>query len=149
MPQIMDQALLLRSKDRLIPIKEVGHDAGDKKIREHAVTKDFAANEDRGQQGIGSAAEDGRIAKGHDKLRRQAEQGSQQTAQTGADGKQRRHLSADESGGESENREQRFQDPVIPVNPAAGKSQFHQIFLRFPRTVPMGPAASLPPGQYP
>ena len=98
-------------------VADVGDGADDEEGGEAIEAEDFAGDEDGGPECVACACEYGGEAEGCGEREWDSEHSCDKDSECGADGEKRSDDTANESGGERENRECEFQNPVIPGNP--------------------------------
>ena len=114
---------LLLFVNRLPAVADVSDRADDEECGEAIESEDFAGNEDGGPECVACAGEYGGEAEGCGERERDSERSCDEDSECGADGEERGDDTADESGGERENRDGKLYNPIIPVNP--GGSSYH------------------------
>lgn len=108
---------LLLLVNGLSAVADVGDCADDEKCGEAIESEDFAGDEDRCPERVACACEHGGKAECCGEGDGHSEHSRNEYAKRSADGKKRGDDTADEAGGEREDCECEFQNPVISGNP--------------------------------
>ena len=118
---------LLLLINRLSAVAHVCHGADDEECGEAMESEDFAGDEDGGPECVACAGEYGGEAEGCGERERDSEHSCDEDSECGADGEKRGDDTADESGGECENRDGELYNPIIPVNPGGSSNSIYCI----------------------
>ena len=108
---------LLLLVNRLPAVAHVCHGADDEECGEAMESEDFAGDEDGGPERVACAGEYGGKAEGCGEREWDSEHSCDKDSECGADGEERGDDPADKSGGEREDCEGEFQNPVVSGNP--------------------------------
>jgi len=103
--------------NRLSAVTHICHGADDEECGEAIEAEDFSGDEDGGPERVACTGEYGSKAEGCGEREWDSEQSCDKDSECGADGEERGDDTADESGGEREDCECEFYNPIIPVNP--------------------------------
>ena len=103
--------------NRLSAVADIGDCADDEECGEAIEAEDFAGDEDGGPERVACASEHGGKAECCGERERDSEHSCDKDSECGTDSEKWGDDTADETGGERENRDGKLYNPIIPVNP--------------------------------
>ena len=108
--------------NRLSAVADVGDCADDEECGEAIESEDFAGDEDGGPECVACTCEHGGETERCGERERHSEHSRNEYAKRSTDGEKRCDDTADETGRKRENREGKFQNPVVTVNPGGSSN---------------------------